>query len=851
MGLPAQTYRTTLPEGALVAWRPQSGPQSALLACPFDEIFFGGARGGGKTDGMLGEWAQHAAMHGRYAIGVFFRKTLTQLEEAIERAKQIYEPIGAVYKTQAKTFIMPGGARLKFRSLERDDDAQKYQGHSYCVGVGTLIRMGDGSLKSIEKIKKGEYVATLSGPRKVLATVEPYQAPCVKALVRGVDGAVRGEQIHPVWHPVLTTAGLTSSHKPSKRHIDAQSRNEKRDACRHPQESHHETDQDIPAWFAFSEDGRNDYRASSRSHREAQPSRELTVPVVLYEHSHRPPQLKHNRDVSRHESNQSRSQHKSGAPSSDLHLGLKRSFPGLPLLIAHAQLMLDHFFPAPPSAASCGRLDWNRLQDYPGDYPCEYDFYDEQFRLKAEIYPADTQPQDDAESTRHASPSDASGTTREHSQKAQQSWEHPYTGEAFDLEEAASSGTMELTRVGPYMVADLCVDEVNHYITDSGLINKNTRIYFEELTNWANPSPINKLRATLRNAHAGVDTKFMATGNPGGPGHQWVKARYIDPQPNGYLPLEETMTVPGVDPETMMIRDIQITTTRVFIPSKLQDNKLLMLNDPGYVANLHLAGSEELVRAWLDGDWDVIDGAYFDEFRKERHIMTRIDLPAYLQRFRSFDWGSAKPFSCGFWAVSDGTIEHPDHGYLIPRGALIRYREWYGQKKGQPNVGLKLTAEDVARGIVKRSEGFNFSNDVSDPAAFAQDGGPSIAERMYTATHGALPFYRADNKRIPGWDQLRWRLKGNEDGIPMIYFMDTCLATIRTLPALQHDEHNAEDVDTASEDHAPDEIRYACMSRPITKPKPKEKPPMGTVQDLTMDELWDTTSNNSKKTDRI
>jgi len=509
MGLPTQTYRTSLPEGALVAWRPQSGPQSALLACPFDEIFFGGARGGGKTDGMLGEWAQHAAMHGRWAIGVFFRKTLTQLEEAIERAKQIYEPIGAVYKTQAKTFIMPGGARLKFRSLERDDDAQKYQGHSY------------------------------------------------------------------------------------------------------------------------------------------------------------------------------------------------------------------------------------------------------------------------------------------------------------------------------------------------------TRIYFEELTNWANPSPINKLRATLRNAHAGVDTKFMATGNPGGPGHQWVKARYIDPQPNGYLPLEETMTVPGVDPETMMIRDIQITTTRVFIPSKLQDNKLLMLNDPGYVANLHLAGSEELVRAWLDGDWDVIDGAYFDEFRKERHIMTRIDLPAYLQRFRSFDWGSAKPFSCGFWAVSDGTIEHPDHGYLIPRGAMIRYREWYGQKKGQPNVGLKLTAEDVGIGIVKRSGDFNFSNDVSDPAAFAQDGGPSIAERMYTATHGALPFYRADNKRIPGWDQLRWRLKGNEDGIPMIYFMDTCLATIRTLPALQHDEHNAEDVDTASEDHAPDEIRYACMSRPITKPKPKEKPPMGTVQDLTMNELWDTTSNNRKKSDRI
>lgn len=71
----------------------------------------------------------------------------------------------------------------------------------------------------------------------------------------------------------------------------------------------------------------------------------------------------------------------------------------------------------------------------------------------------------------------------------------------------------------------------------------------------------------------------------------------------------------------------------------------------------------------------------------------------------------------------------------------------------------------------------------------------------------------ADRKRKVGWDQLRSRLMG-EGGEPMIYFLESCEATIRTLPTIQHDEHDAEDVDTDSEDHAADETRYGVMSRP-------------------------------------
>jgi hypothetical protein len=48
---------------------PQPGPQSHLIKCPVDEIFFGGARGGGKTDGMLGKFAVKAAKYGEHCVG--------------------------------------------------------------------------------------------------------------------------------------------------------------------------------------------------------------------------------------------------------------------------------------------------------------------------------------------------------------------------------------------------------------------------------------------------------------------------------------------------------------------------------------------------------------------------------------------------------------------------------------------------------------------------------------------------------------------------------------------------------------------------------------------------------------
>jgi hypothetical protein len=300
---------------------------------------------------------------------------------------------------------------------------------------------------------------------------------------------------------------------------------------------------------------------------------------------------------------------------------------------------------------------------------------------------------------------------------------------------------MELQECGEAWVADLTVDGANHYISETGLINKNTRVYVEEAGNFPSPVPIMKLMATLRSG-AGVPTGIRLTGNPGGPGHQWVRTRYIDPHPLGWKIITDAT---GLE--------------RIYIPSRVGDNAYLGAD---YVQRLKASGSPELVRAWLEGDWSVVSGAFFSEFSMERHVIAPIALPAHWPRFRSFDWGSARPFCCQWWAISDGSLP------AIARGALVCYREWYGMRPGEPNVGLRMTADQVALGIKSReADDPQPMTGVADPAIFAEDGGPSLAHRM--VQHGVV-FRPADNKRVAGrgamggWDQLRARLVGDADG---------------------------------------------------------------------------------------
>ena len=113
-----------------VVWRPQTGPQKALVDCPFPEIFFGGARGGGKTDGVLGKWALKEQLYGPAFNAIMFRRTTVSSEDAIERSKQLYGPLGGKFNESRRIWRMPCGGKVGFAYLDNVSDAAEYQGRN-------------------------------------------------------------------------------------------------------------------------------------------------------------------------------------------------------------------------------------------------------------------------------------------------------------------------------------------------------------------------------------------------------------------------------------------------------------------------------------------------------------------------------------------------------------------------------------------------------------------------------------------------------------------------------------------------------------------------------------------------
>lgn len=333
-----------------------------------------------------------------------------------------------------------------------------------------------------------------------------------------------------------------------------------------------------------------------------------------------------------------------------------------------------------------------------------------------------------------------------------------------------------------------------------------TWIGVDEIGQWSSLEGYHMLKGCLRWAATEIPNKrIRATGNPGGPGHT-VVCQYFKllEYPMGYTLIED---------ESML---------RVFVPSRVQDNKIGLANDPDYILRLQQVGSPELVNAWLKGDWTQVTGAFFKD---PLFICSPFEIPKDWLRFRSFDWGSAKPFSAGWQAVSPGAavklrgLDGELREVWLPNNCIVRYREWYGAKSA--NVGLKMTAREVGRGIKERTiEDIQYS--VADPSIFVEDGGPSIAEEMRKE---GVVFRPADNKRPPGWEQMRMRNRGDADGNPMLVVFSTCRDLIRTYPTMQHDRHKPEDLDSSGEDHAVDELRYGLMSRPwsteIVPPKPR------------------------------
>lgn len=286
----------------------------------------------------------------------------------------------------------------------------------------------------------------------------------------------------------------------------------------------------------------------------------------------------------------------------------------------------------------------------------------------------------------------------------------------------------------------------------------------------------------------GFKPRFRGTCNPGGIGHSWVKGDYIEPTEYGARIVIDSIT----------------GNRRAFIPAKVFDNDVLMNNDPAYVKRLENL-PEDQRKAFLDGNWDIFTGQYFSEFNRNIHVIDPFIIPGHWRRYIALDYGL--DMLAAYWIAVD---EH-QKAYV--------YKELY-------QSGLIIS--DAAKAILDLTNE-NIYQTLAPPDLWnrRQETGKSAAELF---NDNGVWLTKADNNRVQGWYNLKEWLKpyDDEQGIKTARFVITknCANLIRTLPQLQFDERDPNDVATEPHEltHAPDAIRYFVAGRPIPEiPKVQKK----------------------------
>lgn len=310
----------------------------------------------------------------------------------------------------------------------------------------------------------------------------------------------------------------------------------------------------------------------------------------------------------------------------------------------------------------------------------------------------------------------------------------------------------------------------------------------------------------------------FATTNPYGPGHNWVKKRFISAAEPGEL-VRKVVNV--FNPRTQMRQDITKYQVRIF--GSYKENIYL---SPEYIAELESIRDPNKRKAWLWGDWDIVAGGAFDDvWRSDVHVMPRFKIPHSWYVDRSFDWGSSHPFSVGWWAEANGEEATLADGttFCPPPGTLIRLHEWYGANPDGTNEGLKMSARKIAEGILEReqhllAQGWIVKRPAPGPADnqirnVTERDTDTIEKKMSDAGVEWTESDKAPGSRVNGLQLARDRFEASIDGIgPGLYCFAHCRASIDQLPTLPRSEKNFDDVDTEAEDHAWDEWRYRVLA---------------------------------------
>lgn len=331
-------------------------------------------------------------------------------------------------------------------------------------------------------------------------------------------------------------------------------------------------------------------------------------------------------------------------------------------------------------------------------------------------------------------------------------------------------------------------------------------IGFEELTSWPNISCYESMKSCNRSSfrpkpgQPDIPRIIRSNTNPFGVGHNWVKNYFIDQAPYGKIYTDKD------------------GNQRVCLFGSVRENPFL---GQDYIRTLESLTDPNKRKAWLEGSWDITSGGMFDDlWEKEKHVLQPFKIPFSWKIDRAFDWGSSKPFSCGWWAQSDGSDALMADGTTrsFPPKTLFRIGEYYGCEKDKPNTGLRLPARQVAINIRMREIELGIQGRVvpgpADSAIYAVTDDASIGDNM--EREGVI-WTMADKRpgsRKNGWELMRDRLNAVKNNLetPGMYVFATCRDWIRTVPHIPRDNKDLDDVMTEAEDHAADETRYRCLA---------------------------------------
>lgn len=298
---------------------------------------------------------------------------------------------------------------------------------------------------------------------------------------------------------------------------------------------------------------------------------------------------------------------------------------------------------------------------------------------------------------------------------------------------------------------------------------------------------------------------ILYTANPIGTSVPFFKRKFVDARPH-----ESIEEVEGFKRQYML--------------SRYTDNP--SIDEDAHRGRMAGIGDTRIAKALDDGDWNAITGEFFPEWDEDRHVIKEsadLTLPYSWYRFRGLDLGYAEPFAVYWVAVSDGEVfrDNLNRERWFPRGAFIIYNEWYGCDPGDPSKGLRMRNEDIAAGIIARSElGKEKAVTLTDSLPFQDRGGEGP---VLTFRKNGVELTLGDTSRVTGWNAMRSRLIGIPyDGkrIPMIYFTERCKYARDYIPALPRHPSESKKEDAAEHGeatHAPDTIRIISMAHTVIK----------------------------------